>query len=101
VLVVGMVLVFLFVPDQHRSGWVIGFGVIGALATIVIVTQTFYQFNFFGSAFWQEYTSLIITAVLVIAAIIAAVMWMSNDSSSGNGEQGEGGVLTFNPLRNK
>jgi hypothetical protein len=84
-LVVAVILIGLFIPKEHIQGWYIGFGVVGALIAIVVVTQTFGVFNFFGSQFWQEWTTTIISSVLVVAAIIGIIISMGDKNPDAKG----------------
>jgi len=79
VLIVLVIMTGLFIPREALKGWYIFFGVVGVIIALVAILQTFSAFDFFGSFFWQEYTTVIITSVLVIAVIIGVVMSMNAD----------------------
>lgn len=88
-LVVAVILIGLFIPKEHAQGWFIGFGVVGALIAIISVLQTFNQLDFFGSYFWQEWATIIISAILVIAVIITIVALGGNKDGGKSGKSGE------------
>jgi len=75
-LIIAVILIGLFIPKEHAKGWFVAFGVIGAIIAFVVIAQTFNVLNYFGSYWWQQYAGTIITAILVIAAIIGVVISM-------------------------
>jgi hypothetical protein len=71
ILLVVVILAALFIPNQHKKGWAIGFAIAGVVIGIIAVINSSNQFNFFGSFFWQDYWGMIIGGVILVIVIIA------------------------------
>ena len=95
VLLVVVILVAAFIPKEHLGGWAIAFYSLGAIIAIMVVYNSFEEFNWFGFGsynFWNDYTGVIIAVLLTIAVIIAI-------SVQGGKNGGKSGELTFKPIR--
>lgn len=79
VILVIMILVGLFIPDNERRYWFWGLGAIGFIAALVVLSQSFSAFGWYTSAAYDDYIGWVISAVLVIGIIIAIA------TSGGNG----------------
>lgn len=98
VILVLMILIGLFITDEHRKYWFWGLGAIGFIVAIIVITQTFDRFTGFSfGSNYGEYVGWIIGAVLLLGLIIAV-------AASGGGGGGGGGTpgavsATFTPIR--
>lgn len=70
VLLVVVILVGLFIPDEHKKGWLIGLAIVGVLIGVGVIIATFDTFAWFDSFFWQEYWGVIIGGVLLVLLIV-------------------------------
>ena len=73
-IIIMVILVGLFIPQEAMKGWYIAFGIIGSLIALIVIVQTFGVFNYFGSYFWQEYMSTILIWGFLIGGIIGIFM---------------------------
>lgn len=73
ILIVVVILAALFIPDQHKKGWTIGFAAAGAIIGVGALIATFASPNiaWFDSYFWQDNWGLIIGGILMLVIIIA------------------------------
>ncbi len=103
IILVGIVLVGLFIPSEYKAykGWFIFFGVVAAVIAFITSLQSFYALNFFGSPFWQQYASTIVTVIFVVAVIIGIVLATGKDESEGkpSGKPDSHGGYKIEPLR--
>jgi peptidoglycan/LPS O-acetylase OafA/YrhL len=78
----------LFIPEQHRKGWAIGFAIGGAIIGLAAVIATFNtpQFDWFDSYFWQEYWGMIIGGILLVIVIVA--IFVTSAPKSGGSDIG-------------
>jgi len=76
VLLIGLIMVGLFIPQEKRAlkGWYTFFGIVGVIIALVAVLQTFSSFDYFGSEWWQEYTTVFISAIAIVAVLIGIVL---------------------------
>ena len=71
VILVAVILTAMFIPEEHKAGWAIGFYSLGGLAAVIVIFNSFSSVGFFGSNWWYEWGSMIIGALLVIGVIVA------------------------------
>ena len=71
VILVIMIMVGLFIPDNERRYWFWGLGAIGFIAALVVLSQSFSAFGWYSSTMYDDYIGWVISAVLVIGIIIA------------------------------
>tara|TARA_Y100000310_G_scaffold302882_1_gene340702 strand:- start:3688 stop:4206 length:519 start_codon:yes stop_codon:yes gene_type:complete len=69
-LIIVVILVGLFIPKEHMKGWLIGLGVFGVVIGIGVLIATFYNLNWFGSYFWQDYWGIVVGGVVLVILII-------------------------------
>lgn len=70
VLLVIVILAGLFMGENKKQ-WYWGFGAVGVVIAIIIITQSFSDINGLGGGgTWDNYAGLIIGAVLVLALVI-------------------------------
>src|SRR3989338_6502873 len=80
VLLALIILTAAFIPEKHKSGWLIGYYSLGAIIAVVVVYTTFSELNWFGSfGWWSQYMGVIVAVLATIGVIIA----ISVSSSSG------------------
>jgi len=93
VILVVMILVGLFIPNEHRMYWYWGLGSIGAIAAIVVVSESFNATGWYPTGYYSDYVGWIVAGVLIVGLIIA----VASSGSSGGG--GGGGTAEFGPHR--
>jgi len=71
ILIVVVILAALFIPDQHKKGWAIGFSIAGAVIGIAVLIATLSsdRIYWFDSYFWQDYWGLIIGGILLLLCL--------------------------------
>ncbi len=82
VILVIMILVGLFIPNNERRYWFWGLGAIGFIAALVVLSQSFSNFGWYSSMAYGDYVGWIVGAVLVIGIIIA----IATSGSEGGGD---------------
>jgi len=70
VILVVVIMAAIFIPEQHRGGWFIGFGVAGTVFALIAVINSFNELGWFGSL-WADYWGMVTGAILMIILIIA------------------------------
>lgn len=71
VILVFVIMAAVFIPEEHKLGWSIGFYSLGGVAALLVVFNSFNALNFFGSNWWYDWGSLMVGALLIIGVIIA------------------------------
>jgi len=80
VMLVLLVLVGMFVPDNEKRYWAWGLGAIGVIIAIVVITQSFDQYGWYSSYNFQDNIAWIIGGIILVGLIIA-VSAASNPST--------------------
>ncbi len=91
VILVIMILVGLFIPNDERRYWFWGLGAIGFVSALVVLSQSFSAYGWYSSLAYDDYIGWIVGAVLVIGVIIAI-------SASGGGGN-TSGEASFDRMR--
>ncbi len=74
VIVVLVILVGAFVPEKHRHGWAIALYVVGAIAFLLVVFNSFNALNWFQSDWWSSWGSLVIVILLIVGITITVAV---------------------------
>ena len=98
VLLVIMILIGLFVPDNDKKYWLWGLGAIGFIIAIVVITQTFDRFTGFSfGSNYGDYVGWIIGAVILLGLIIAVAV--SGGDGGGGGHPKPAVPVVLSPWR--
>ncbi len=93
VILVLVILIGLFVPEDERRYWLWGLGAIAFIIAIVVISKSFEQYGWFSSGYYGDYVGWIVGGVLVIGLIIAV-------AASGSKRDGKDTkVAVLNPWR--
>lgn len=87
VIFIAVVLIAIFIPDAHKSGWAIGFYVFASLAFIYVILNSFGSVGYFGRL-WHEEFETILVVLLFVGAIVAISL---SGKSKGGGGKDKGG----------
>lgn len=71
VILVVVILMAAFVPTDYKKGWSIGIYVLGGVAALLVIFNSFSALGFFGSNWWNEWGALIVGALFIVGLIIA------------------------------
>ena len=93
VILVVLISVGLFIPEENKLYWLWGLGAIGFITALVIITKSFERYGWQGGL-WQDNAGWIIGAVLLVGVIIAIAASGNSGTSSTNS-----GKATLQPLR--
>lgn len=82
VIIIMVILTALFIPEDKdkRSGWMIAFYCVAAIAFIFVVFNTFSETSWYSSNWWTDWGGMIIGALLIMGVIIAVAL--SGDKKS-------------------
>lgn len=69
-LLVVVILAAIFIPDQHKKGWAIGFAIGGGVFGLVAVINSFSALDWFGSTWVNDNLPLLIGSLILIVLII-------------------------------
>lgn len=94
IILVAVILTAMFIPKEHMGGWAIGFYSLGGVAFIFVMFNTFSEFDWFGSSWWDEWGGMLIGALLLIAVIV--VVAVTSGEKSGESKPLK---ATFGPWR--
>ena len=83
VLLVVVILMAAFIPGDHKTGWSIGIYVLGGIAALLVVFNSFSALGFFGSGWWYEWGAMIVGALFIIGLIIAMSVTRKNKGGGG------------------
>ena len=75
---------------EHKTGLYIGMYVVGGIAAIIVVFNSFNELGYWGSSWWYDWGAMIIGALFIIGLIIA----ISVSGKKGGGGGGGGGGRT-------
>lgn len=73
---------------EHEKGWHRGLYILGGIAALIVVFNSFNALGYWGSSWWYDWGSLMIGALLIIGLIIAISVSGKKSSSSGGGGGG-------------
>ncbi|MBM3232905.1 hypothetical protein FJZ18_01930 [Candidatus Pacearchaeota archaeon] len=93
VILVIMICIGLFIPDEEKRYWFWGLGAIGFVAALVVLSQSFSSFGWYSSLAYDDYVGWIVGVVLIIGVIIAIA---SSGSHTGGNHDGR---VTLRSLR--
>ena len=71
IILVVALLTAMFIPNAHKGGWAIAFYCIGGICALFVVFNSFADYGYLGSQWWDTWGSSIIMTLLVIGVIIA------------------------------
>ncbi len=82
-LLVIVILAAVFIPNQHKKGWAIGFAIGGGVFGLIAVINAFSALDWFGSTWVNDNLSLLIGSLLLIILIIAIFTYpLKNEDKS-------------------
>jgi len=80
VIFIVVLLTVIFIPDAHKTGWAIGFYVLGALAAIYVILNSFGSVGYFGRLWHEEFETILV--VLLFVGVIIAISLSGKKSES-------------------
>lgn len=95
VLLTIIILAAAFIPREHMNGWLIGFGVAGAVFGLIAVINAFSEVGWFGSYWWDQYWGMIVGGVLLIIVIVAIFVTAGKPPE----KRGSGITIPIHPFR--
>ncbi|MCX6748127.1 MAG: hypothetical protein NT076_00835, partial [Candidatus Pacearchaeota archaeon] len=72
-LLIALILAGAFIQEDKAYKWIF-FG-LGAIIFLFIILSSFSNWQFIGSGWWDYYGSMVIVAIILIAAIVMVVLW--------------------------
>ena len=73
ILLVALILMGLFTPDNDKSKYFLVFYIIGALIALIVILSALTSYEWWGGWWWFEYSEALI-ALLIIGGLIALVI---------------------------
>ena len=70
-----VILAAVFIPNEHMKGWLIGFGVTGAVFGVIAILNSFIAVDWFASQWIYDNLALVILAVGLTLIIVAMFIW--------------------------